>query len=174
MQISRRTMKHSIVWVIAIGLVSVVQLAAQTKISGTLTCAKPDPEYTLDVGDRPSHVFVLAKSACSWTRPMQIEGVNTKDSHDVNIVDGDEANSHSNGYEVSNMANGDKVFIRFSGTDRSMKDGKPLSTGTWRYIGGTGKFKGIMGKGTYKGGPDASGNYVGEVNGDYTLPAKRP
>jgi hypothetical protein len=55
-----------------------------------------------------------------------------------------------------------------------MKDGKPLSTGTWRYIGGTGKFKGIMGKGTYKGGPDASGNYVSEVNGEYTLPAKRP
>jgi hypothetical protein len=105
---------------------------------------------------------------------MQIEGVDTKDSHDVNIVDGDEANSHSNGYEVSSMANGDKVFIRFSGIDRSMKDGKPLSTGTWRYIGGTGKFKGIMGKGTYKGGPDASGNYVSEVNGEYTLPAKRP
>jgi len=29
-----------------------------------------------------------------------------------------------------------------------------------RAIGGTGKFKGIMGKGTYKGGPDASGNYI--------------
>jgi hypothetical protein len=72
------------------------------------------------------------------------------------------------------MANGDKVFIRFSGTDRSMKDGKPLSTGTWRYIGGTGKFKGIMGKGTYKGGPDSSGNFVSEIKGYYTLPAKKP
>lgn len=91
-------MKHSIVWVIAFGLVSVVHLAAQTKISGTLTCAKPDPEYTLDVDDRAGHVFVLAKSACSWTRPMKIEGVDTKDSHDVNIVDGDDTNSDSNGY----------------------------------------------------------------------------
>jgi hypothetical protein len=40
MQISKMAMKHSIVWVIAFGLVSMVDLAAQTKISGTLTCAK--------------------------------------------------------------------------------------------------------------------------------------
>jgi hypothetical protein len=84
---------------------------------------------------------------------MQIEGVDTKDSHDVNIVDGDDADSNSNGYDVSNMANGDKVFIRFSGTDRSMKGGKPLSTGTWRYIGGTRKFKGIRGKALTKADP---------------------
>jgi hypothetical protein len=167
-------MKHSIVWVIAFGLVSTVHSAAQKKISGTLICAKPDPEYTLDVGDLASHVYVLAKSACLWTRPMQIEGVDTKDSHDVNIVDGDDAKSDSSGYDVTNMANGDKVFIRFSGTDRSMKNGKPLSTGTWRYTGGTGKFKGIMGKGTYKARPDASGNYVSEIDGDYSLPNKRP
>src|SRR6185437_14381466 len=73
----------------------IVHLAAQTKISGTLSCAKPDPEYLVDIGDREGHVFVLAKSACSWTRPMQIAGVNTKDSHDVNVVDGDDANSDS-------------------------------------------------------------------------------
>jgi hypothetical protein len=105
---------------------------------------------------------------------MQIEGVDTKDSHDVNVVDGDDAKSDSNGYDVTDMANGDKVFIRFSGTDRSTKNGKPLSTGTWRYTGGTGKFKGIMGKGTYKARPDARGTYVSEIDGDYTLPTKRP
>ena len=167
-------MKHSIVWVIALGLASTLRLAAQTKISGTLICAKPDPEYTVDVGDRADHVFVLAKSACSWTRPMRIEGVDTKDSHDVNVVDGDTANSHSNGYDVSKMVNGDKIFIRFSGIDRSMKGGKRLSTGTWSYVGGTGKFKGITGKGTYKARPDASGNYVSDIEGEYTLPANRP
>jgi len=168
----RHSTNHASGWVIAFALMPIVHLAAQTKISGTLSCAKPDPEYLVDIGDREGHVFVLAKSACSWTRPMQIAGVNTKDSHDVNVVDGDDANSDSNGYEVSNMANGDKIFIRFAGTDKSI-NGKPLSTGTWRYIGGTGKFKGIRGKGTYKGRPDASGNYVSEIDGDYTLPANK-
>ena len=166
-------MKSSLAEIIVFGLLSMAHLAAQTRVSGTLTCAKPNPEYTLEVGDRAGHVFVLAKSACSWTRPMRIEGIDTKDSNDVNIVDGDEARSDSHGYDVSNMANGDKVFVRFSGTDKSMKDGKPLSTGSWRFIDGTGKFKGIMGRGTYHGRPDASGNYVSEINGTYTLPEKR-
>jgi len=54
------------------------------------------------------------------------------------------------------------------------KDGKPdTSVGTWSYTGGTGKFKGITGKGTYKGKADASGNMVTEVEGEYTLPAKK-
>jgi hypothetical protein len=166
-------MKYSIVCVLALGVMSPVRLAAQTKISGTLACAKPAPLYTLDVGDRTDHTLVLAKSACSWTRPMQIDGVNTTESHDVNIVDVDGLNSDSNGYDVTDMANGDRVFIRFAGTDRSMKDGKPLSSGTWRFIGGTGRFKGISGNGTYKGRPDANGVYVSEINGDYTLPASR-
>jgi len=166
-------MKYSILWVIALGLVSAVHLAAQTKISGTLACAKPAPLYTLDVGDRTGHTLVLAKSACSWSRPMQIDGVNTRASHDVNTVDVDGLNSDSNGYDVTDMANGDRVFIRFSGTDRSMKDGQPLSSGTWRFIGGTGRFKGITGKGSYKGGPDANGIYVSEIDGDYRLPASR-
>jgi hypothetical protein len=72
------------------------------------------------------------------------------------------------------MANGDKIFVRFSGVDTMTKDGKPdTSTGTWSYTGGTGKFKGITGKGTYKGKPDASGNMVSEIEGEYTLPAKK-
>lgn len=166
-------MNHSIVWVIAFTLTSMNSMAAETKVSGTLTCAKPDPIYTLDVGDRPGHVLVLAKSACSWTRPMQIEGVEAKDSNDANIVDGKDADSKSSGYDVTEMANGDKVFIRFSGTDRSMKDGTHLSTGAWRYVGGTGKFEGIAGKGTYKARPDASGNYVSEIEGEYTLPVSK-
>ena len=174
MQISGRPMRFPFVWIVVFGLASRVHFPAPTKISGTLTCEKPNPEYILDVGDRPGHVFVLAKSACSWTRPMQIEGVDAKDTHDVNVVDGDNSNSESNGYDVSNMANGDKVFFRFFGSDRTMKDGRPLSTGTWRFIGGTGKFQGIVGKGTYEGRPDASGNYLTEIEGEYTLPVRRP
>jgi len=55
-----------------------------------------------------------------------------------------------------------------------MKDGKPDTTeGTWSYTGGTGKLKGIKGKGTYKGKADSSGNMVVEVEGDYELPAAK-
>jgi hypothetical protein len=42
--------------------------------------------------------------------------------------------------------------------------------GTWSFAGGTGKLKGIKGKGTYKGkgAPDGSATY--EVEGEYEMP----
>ena len=106
---------------------------------------------------------------------MEIGGVATKDGEDVAMSDGMGTKARTNGYHFSNMANGDKIFVHFMGTDISSKDGKPVSnSGTWSYTGGTGKFKGITGKGTYKSTADASGNLVTEVEGDYMLPAPKP
>ncbi len=54
-----------------------------------------------------------------------------------------------------------------------MKNGAPQSAqGAWSFTGGTGKLKGIKGKGTYKGtfSADQSINY--EVEGEYGLPKK--
>ena len=167
-------MKQRIIWVLMFGLALASSSAAQTKTSGTISCAKPDPAYSLDAGDRAGHALGLMKSACTWTTPMQIEGVDTKDGSDVVSSDARGAKVRANGYHFSNMANGDKIFVRFSGTDTMTKDGMPaMSVGTWSYTGGTGKFKGITGKGTYNGKPDASGNMVTEIEGDYTLPAPK-
>jgi hypothetical protein len=157
-----------------LGLALASVSAAQTKTSGTLSCTKSDPAYSIDAGDRAGHTLGLMKFACTWKNPMQIEGVATKDGYDVNSSDGGGTKFQANGYHVSNMANGDKIFVRFSGTDTMTKDGKPNTTvGTWSYTGGTGKFKGIKGKGTYKGKADAEGNMVSEIEGDYTLPANK-
>jgi len=49
-----------------------------------------------------------------------------------------------------------------------------LSTvGTWSFTGGTGKLKGLKGKGTYKGTGNADGSMTYEVEGDYELPAAK-
>src|SRR5262249_19526260 len=59
--------------------------------------------------------------------------------------------------------NGDKFTVRTEGTD-TVKDGRPQSsTGTWSFASGTGKIKGIQGKGTYKGKPDADGTMVSRL-----------
>ena len=44
------------------------------------------------------------------------------------------------------------------------------SQGTWSFVGGTGKLKGIKGKGTYKGKPDPEGNLIFDIEGEYELP----
>ena len=42
--------------------------------------------------------------------------------------------------------------------------------GTWSFTGGTGKLKGIKGKGTYKGTGAPDGTVTYEVEGEYELP----
>ncbi len=164
-------MKQRILWAVMLVLALAGTLAAQTKISGTISCGKPDPAYAIEVPDRAGHSISLAKFACNWTKPMEIEGLKTKDGVDVGMDDGSGLKLHGSGYHMSNMSNGDKIFVRFSGTDVMTKDGKPASNGgTWSFTGGTGKLKGITGKGTYKGKADAEGNLVTDVEGDYQLP----
>lgn len=166
-------MKQRAIWIVVLGLMLAGVSVAQTKTSGTINCGKPDPAYSIEVGDKTGHAVGLVKVPCTWSKAMQIEGVETKDGYDVAMSDG-AGKFRVSGYHVSNMANGDKIFVRFAGTDTYTKDGKPdSSVGTWSYTGGTGKLKGITGKGTYKGKADASGAMVTDVEGDYTLPAKK-
>jgi len=147
--------------------------AAQTKTTGTVSFTKPDPAYSIDVGDRAGHSLSINKSVCTWTTPMEIAGLQTKDGYDVTYGDAIGAKVRGSGYHVSTMSNGDKIYVRFQGND-TMKDGKPeTSEGTWSYIGGTGKLKGIKGKGTYKGKADAGGNMVFKIEGEYELPAAK-
>jgi hypothetical protein len=147
--------------------------SGQTKTSGTLSCDKPDPAYAIEIGDHPGHALALSKSPCTWTTPMQIADLQTKDGYDVNYGDARGDRVRGSGYHVTTMSNGDKIYVRFQGND-TMKDGKPNTTeGTWSYTGGTGKLKGIKGKGTYKGQVDSSGHMIANVEGDYELPAAK-
>ncbi len=54
------------------GLASVA--SAQTKISGTSHCNKPDVTHAVPAGDRPDHQFGLTKLKCTWSRPIVMAG----------------------------------------------------------------------------------------------------
>lgn len=144
--------------------------AAQTKVSGTLQCGKADPSYTLEVGDHAGHVWTLTKTACTWTKPIEIGGVQAKDgvSAGSGDVSGDKQIEH--GFHVDTMSNGDKLYVRYSGTTK-LKDGAPVTIeGTYTFAGGTGKMKGVKGKGTYKGGaPNADGAIAFAIEGTYEM-----
>jgi hypothetical protein len=148
-------------------VLSLVTLAAaQNKISGSAQCTKPDIQQRVDIPDHPGHALSISQFKCTWTKPMEVAGVQDKDGIDSGVaeVHGDAGTSH--GYYVDNMANGDKAFVHWQGTDS--KDGS--SEGKWNYAGGTGKFKGIKGGGTYKGKYAEDGSVSFEVDGEYTLP----
>ena len=69
------------------------------------------------------------------------------------------------------MENGDKAFVRITnGAGTMPKDGRMTGEGSWVYTGGTGKLKGLTGKGTYKSS-GTTDNVEDQVEGEYSLPA---
>ena len=145
---------------------------AQTKISGTSQCAKPDPQHMIQVGDHPNHAYAISQSKCTWTKPYEVGGTQAKD--DVvtafDEINGDKSRNH--GLVSNTMANGDKAHVSFQGT-ATLKDGAPqTSEGKWRFTSGTGKLKGIKGSGTYKGKGSPDG-VTFEIEGEYTLPSPK-
>ncbi len=154
---------------LAAALCSTTLAVGQSKVSGTSHCGKPDPQYTIEVGDRPNHAFRMAKSTCTWTKPPELAGVQDKE-YVATVFNEMRANrSRDHGYVVHTMANGDNAYSRFLGTS-TLKDGVPQhSEGKWSYIGGTGKLKGLSGSGTYKCESSADGRTC-EVEGEYSLP----
>ena len=141
---------------------------AQTKASGTAQC-KADPPSPAEIGDRAGHSFAIGKAQCTWSG-FEIGGAAYKDGVSVSAdeINGDKVSS--NGYHTATLANGDKTTAHFHGT-ATVKDGKFHSGGgTWTFSSGTGKCKGIKGKGTYKGTPNADGTVTYQVDGEYSLP----
>jgi len=143
---------------------------AQTKVSGTVQCGKPDDQHSLDVGDRPNHSFSISKGKCTWTKPMEIAGTQTKEDDGTNFDEITGDHSTGRGYVVAALANGDKMYVRIQ-SSATMKEGKLVSgRGTWSFTGGTGKVKGITGKGTYQGKAAPDGTVTYDVTGEYQLP----
>ncbi len=58
---------------------------AQTKISGTVQCGKSDEQHALEVGDHPGHSLMISKGRCTWTKPMDIAGTQTKEDLGTNF-----------------------------------------------------------------------------------------
>ena len=142
--------------------------AAQTKTSGKAQC-KSDPLAPVEIGDKAGHAFAIGKAQCTWTG-FEIAGAQYKDGVSVSADEMNGDKSTSNGYHTATLANGDKTTAHFHGTGMS-KDGKFVSGGgTWTFSSGTGKCKGIKGKGTYKGTPNADGTVTFQVDGEYSLP----
>lgn len=159
---------------IYVGFVIAMALAtaagAQTKISETVQCGKPDDQKAFEVGDRMGHMLSVGKSNCKATTPWEIEGIQNKEGVSVAVNDTTGNKSRTRGYYTDTMANGDKTFFRYEGPG-TLKDGATESAEVkWTLTGGTGKLKGVKGKGTCKGKGAADGGVTWDCEGEYEMP----
>ena len=143
--------------------------SAQTKMSGTAQCGKPEPQYAIQVGDRPNHSFAISQTKCSYTKPSEVAGIQTKEFVTTSFSEISGSRATTRGFVDGTMANGDKFQVRSQGSASAKEGVIESAEGTWSLVGGTGKLKGIKGKGTYKGkgGPEG---ITYEIDGDYDLP----
>ena len=142
--------------------------SAQTKVSGTAQFSKPDPVHMLPVGDRPDHSLVVEQLKCTWTKPLEIAGENSKDGISTETADVSGNIGKARGFHVGTMDNGDKFFVWYQGTS-TLKDGSATGLkGNWGFSGGTGKLKGLKGKGTYQCSPSGDG-LACDIEGEYEL-----
>jgi hypothetical protein len=143
---------------------------AQSKMSGTLQCKPAATPAPVEIGDHPNHAYVIATQTCTWSKPFEMAGLTSKDGKDTAVAEINGTDSIENGYHMGAMSNGDKYAVKFTGKSMT-KDGKMSGgQGTWSFTEGTGKLKGLKGKGTYKGTPNADGSTTTEVTGEYSLP----
>jgi len=139
---------------------------AQGKLAGKMTCAKPDQTHVAPVGDTPDHVMMHSAQKCTWSQG-DIGGDKLKDETDTFTSDAAGGVSHDRGYGVGTLAGGDKYFLEFKGTT-TLKGQAPVSADCkWRFTGGTGKAKGITGKGKCKGTFSPDGTSSWDIEGEY-------
>jgi hypothetical protein len=163
-------MKTRFASLLVLGVLVSVSLSAQTKISGTLSCAKPDPMQSIPVGDGNGTVMNLAKVPCTWSKAFDMAGSSTKDGYSVAASEVHGGKTKEHGIHVGTTANGDKYYVHFQGTGAVSADHSGSSSGTWAFDGGTGKLKGLTGKGTYKSTAKADGTSTTDVDGEFKTP----
>lgn len=144
---------------------------AQTKVSGTAQCGKPDPQLLVPVGDRSDHMLAIAQFKCTYTKPMEIGGDKSKDGVSTETSDISGNTGRARGFHVATMESGDKFFVWYQGNSTSKDNAVVEVKGNWGFNGGSGKLKGIKGKGTFTCTPSGDGLSC-EVEGEYQLAAK--
>jgi hypothetical protein len=136
------------------------------KVEGKVRCDKPDPAYSIEVPDRPGHALTIAKRKCTWTEPMLFRGAKTNEGVAVSFAEKSEGMLHVNGFETDTLDDGEKLTWKSMGQVLAEK-GPATATGRWSLMRGTGKFKGIIGGGSYEEKLDADDVLVLDMEGVY-------
>ena len=149
-----------------------VSLAAQTKVSGSIECGKPEKQNSIEVGDRPGHAFNTTQGKCTWTKPLDFGVAQTKETVFTAFAEQTGEKAQERGFSYETLSNGDHINVRTQAT-ATVKDGNVTSNGKWTIGAATGKARGLKGSGTYKC-TGTQEKMTCEVEGEYTTAPPPP
>jgi hypothetical protein len=153
----------------AVLLMTLVNVNAFADNSFSLTgqCAKSDPQHALPVPDSPGHVLIVAKSHCTLSGG-EVNGLALKQQDVYGTTELNGVNMTEHGYVIVTAEGGDKAFVTYQGKG-TVHDKTGDGDGTWKFTGGTGKLKGLEGKGTYKTAAKADGTATDQIDGGWNI-----
>ena len=114
----------------------------KTKASGTSINTK---WHEIEVGDQEGHVIAIFENTQAWIGEPD-KDTRTQYSRGTMDLNKKTGQATMQGYSIMTFSNGDKRFAKFDGKIA----GKGKWEGTYTDIGGTGKFEGCKGEGTWK------------------------
>ena len=130
-------------------LLSLASINANAEsIAGQSKCTyKPT---AANVANTDGYAVMMSDTSCTFTGSGFAEGATVSNPEIANLHQG--TGEHSGYYTITNGT--DSTIAKWNGrVNTVMKDGNPMTSfkGQWEYVGGTGKFAGIRGKGEYNG-----------------------
>jgi hypothetical protein len=148
----------------------IAQAQPAPMIDSSWHCSAPSPSYNIPFPGSTTHAYSIDQSTCAATKG-EIAGVKEKDgvATEFNEVTGSVSKGH--GVFIETLTSGDKVTVSYTSTATMGPNNQFVSgTNSWTLSGGTGKLKGITGKGTCKAKGNADGTADFTCTGPYTLP----
>jgi hypothetical protein len=141
--------------------------AAQGKISSQWKCDQPSQQHSMAVPDGEGHNYGIAQGKCTSEKGSMGDAKEQEGAY-TEFGDMTSSANQNHGVFAVTLANGDKVFYRYQGT-QSLKDGKMESgSNKWTLAGGTGKYKAVKGAGGCKGKSNADGTTTWSCEGSYS------
>lgn len=163
----------ALVAIVLLFTVSVTSLVAQkmTEVSGKMTLAA-EMQEPMSIGDADDHTVTF--SVFEGTNASTGSNKFMDGAHVVNVAFSDlvKYNGPHQTYTTVSKKD-DAVIVKCQGKNTGIMspDGEPIVTfeGTFSWIAGTGRFKGIQGNGTYKGQYISPKIYTIEWEGEYFI-----
>ena len=118
----------------------------------TMLAGKDTSRTTATVSDVPNHEIVQrVYSYVLSSDDKDFDKMRTENFAQTDTTDG--KGTHTGGYAIWKNAQGDQIFMQFSGEHHadSASAQNAAFSGKFTVRGGTGKFSGISGDGSYKG-----------------------
>jgi len=150
---------------------SLVPCAAQAQValSGSSLC-RQTVRHAIPVPEQPGYEFVASQGVCKH-EGATVAGVAFVEETFTGVDAIAQGKAEWRGRNVTRMANGDRIVAELECQTNLAPDGSTTSGRCrWRWVEGTGRFRGITGEGTSEAGRPEGGANRWTFKGTYRLP----